>query len=85
MSRTISPTLALTLIGALAARLFALRNISQTQVRGQWPYFGGKRAAEVGTKLLKAYRIHRQQLGSQAATINKELTFLSNRFRIFRF
>jgi hypothetical protein len=40
------------------------------------PYFGSKRAGEIGTKLLKAYRVHRQQLGCQPATINKELTFL---------
>jgi hypothetical protein len=48
--------------------------------RHLWPCFGGKRAVEVGAKLLKAYRMHRQQLGSQAATINKELTFLRRGF-----
>jgi hypothetical protein len=44
------------------------------------PYFGGKRAVNVGTKLPKAYRMHRQQLRCQPATINKELTFLRRGF-----
>jgi integrase len=46
------------------------------------PYFGSKRATEIGTKLLKAYRVHRELTGCQPATINKELTFLRRGFRL---
>ena len=46
------------------------------------PFFGDKRAIEIGTKVLKAYRVHRQQGGGQPATINKELTFLRRGFRL---
>jgi integrase len=46
------------------------------------PFFGQKRARDVGTKLLKEYRRRRDGSGDAEATINKELTWLRRAFKL---
>lgn len=46
------------------------------------PFFGQKRASDIGTKLLKEYRRKRDTTGDAEATINKELTWLRRAFKL---
>lgn len=46
------------------------------------PFFGHRRASEIGTKLLKEYRRQREATGDAEATVNKELTWLRRGFRL---
>jgi integrase len=46
------------------------------------PFFGQKRASQIGTKLLKEYRRKRDASGDAEATINKELTWLRRAFKL---
>jgi integrase len=46
------------------------------------PFFGQKRASNIGTKLLKEYRRGRESSGDAEATINKELTWLRRAFKL---
>jgi hypothetical protein len=46
------------------------------------PFFGQKRARDIGTKLLKDYRRKREATGDAEATINKELTWLRRGFKL---
>ena len=46
------------------------------------PFFGSKRATEIGTRLLKEYRRYREATGDAEATINKELTWLRRGFKL---
>ena len=46
------------------------------------PFFGQKRAIDIGTKLLKEYRHKREASGDAEATINKELKWVRRGFRL---
>lgn len=48
------------------------------------PFFQNAKAGEVSTDSLRAYIEHRQTQGAQAATVNRELSFLRRAFTVAR-